>query len=232
LLTEDQKRFVDFVQHANRQGGTYHRINFGNGLVIDGEYDMREYLPYYRFPESLTGQTVLDVGTASGFFALELANRGAAVTAIDVWEGSLQRAVFTGAGAPIRYVQKSLYDLDDRFGQFDLVFCGSVLLHVWDQFAALQRLRSVCRRLAIVATGIMSPERGCNDFPVAELIGVKAVGDGGEYWTTWMPNGQALTRMMLAAGFSRAEYKGAFRLRSAPGKHNFDTPHGVVHGWV
>ena len=29
-----------------------------------------------------------------------------------------------------------------------------------------------------------------------------------------------------------AEYKGDFRLRSAPGKHNFDTPHGVVHGWT
>jgi hypothetical protein len=78
----------------------------------------------------------------------------------------------------------------------------------------------------------MPPGRGCDHFPVAELVGLKATGGGGEYWTTWMPNGQALERMMLAANFSRAEYKGAFQLRSAPGKHNFETPHGVVHGMV
>ena len=68
-------------------------------------------------------------------------------------------------------------------------------------------------------------------YPFALEIHKNFKGNG-VYWTTWMPNGEALTRMMLAAGFARAEYKGDFRLRSAAGKHNFDTPHGVVHGWV
>ena len=50
-----------FVDNVNRTGGTYHKIDFGGGLAMDGEYDMREYLPRYFFPESLLDYTVLDV---------------------------------------------------------------------------------------------------------------------------------------------------------------------------
>ncbi len=192
---------------------------------------MREYWPFYYFPEKLDGLTVLDVGTASGFFALECARRGAAVTAIDVWDGEFQRMVFDKSSG-VRYVQKNLFEMDEGFGQFDLVICGSVLLHIWDQVAALKLLRSVCRGVTVVATGIMAPERGSDHFPAAELVGQKAMGGAGEYWTTWMPNGLALERMMLAAGFPQSEYKGSFRLKSKPGKHGFDTPHGVVHGRI
>jgi hypothetical protein len=93
-------------------------------------------------------------------------------------------------------------------------------------------MRAVCRGLAVVATAVIGSDRGCDHFPAAELVGVSATGGAGEYWTTWMPNGMALERMMRAAGFASAEYQNTFRLRSVPGKHGFDTPHGVVHGRV
>src|SRR5712675_1969317 len=180
IMTRHSQSLIDFVTDVNRSGGTYHRLDFGDGLVMDGEYAMDQYWQCYGFPEDLTGLSVLDVGTASGYFAVECARRGAQVTTIDIG------------------------------------LCGSLLLHVWDQVGALKRLRAVCRGLTIVATGIMPHERGCDAFPAGELVGVKAMGGNGEYWTTWMPNGLALERMMLAAGFAQVANKGSFRLRSAP----------------
>lgn len=221
---------IDFVHSANAAGGSYHRIDFGDGLIMDGEYDMDAYWPHYGLPDSMQGLAVLDVGTASGYFARECWRRGAEVTAIDVQAGDFQRMVFTGTS--VRYVQMNLFDLSPGFGQFDLVICGSLLLHVWDQVGALKKMRGCCRDRIVVATGIIPPERGCDGFPAAELVGLGAMGGDGEYWTTWMPNALALERMLKAAGFPSVSYRGDFRLRSVPGRQNFDTPHGVIHGRV
>src|SRR3954468_6438676 len=143
---------VEFVRSVNQAGGAYHRIDFGGGLLMEGEHDMTRYLPHYGIAEDLSGMTVLDVGTAAGFFAVEFARRGADVTAIDLWDGSFQRMVFRAADVDVRYVQVDLFDLDETFGSFDVVFCGSVLIHTWDQFTAIRRLRAVCGGQAIIAT--------------------------------------------------------------------------------
>jgi SAM-dependent methyltransferase len=62
----------------------YHSVDLGNGVIIDGDYDIREVLLHYGFPERMDGMDVLDVGRGSGFFAFEFERRGAAVTATDI----------------------------------------------------------------------------------------------------------------------------------------------------
>jgi len=128
--------FINYVDEINRAGGTYHKMDFGDGLVVDGEYDMAGYLEHYGLPERLDGKRVLDVGTASGFFAFECARRGGNVTAIDVHDGNLFRDLRDGLGLEVDYVQMDLFDLEPGFGEFDLVVCGSVLLHISDIFGA------------------------------------------------------------------------------------------------
>jgi len=61
----------------------YHCVDLGNGIVTDGDYDMREYWDAYRFPD-IRGKSVLDVGRASGFFAFEFERLGADVTATEI----------------------------------------------------------------------------------------------------------------------------------------------------
>jgi len=218
-----------FVEETNAAGGTYHRLDFGGGLVVDGEYDLREYLSKYGLPDNLDGASVLDVGTASGFFAIELAKRGGKVTAIDVNDPSFAEMAFRAAGVSVVYHQMDLFDLDESFGSFDLVFCGSVLLHVWDQFNAIRRLRSVCGGRLIVATAVMPNDWRWRRIPAAKFVGARAEENGREYWATWTPNRRGMLRMLRVGGFPNAEFRSEFRLRSLPGKQNFDVLHGVFH---
>ena len=223
----DAESFRTWVEEVNQAGGTYHRMELGAGLVLDGEYDMARYFESYGIPDDLTDRTVLDVGTASGFFAFECARRGARVTAIDIHDMELMRRVRDGLGLDVTVLQKDLFNLDPAFGTFDYVICASLLLHVRDIVGALERVRSVCQNQAIVCTGIIDAVD-----PVCEFVGVQAPGGDGPYWTYWMPSMAALVRMMSAAGFSTVTEISRFTLRSAPGKNNFSTPHGVVRGEV
>ena len=61
----DAESFRTWVEEVNQAGGTYHRMELGAGLVLDGEYDMARYFESYGIPDDLTDRTVLDVGTAS-----------------------------------------------------------------------------------------------------------------------------------------------------------------------
>lgn len=217
-----------FVRDVNAAGGSYHRLDLGNGLIIDGEYDMQPYLPYYGFPTSMKGMKALDVGTASGFFAVEFERRGAEVTAIDIYDDSFFSAVSKTAGSKARYVQKNIYDLSEDFGQYDLVFCGSLLLHLRDIFGAVQCLRSVCKGQMIIATGI-NIDPIVNDMPMCEFVGQKAT--EGDYWVYWHPNMKGLVKMALRAGFSEVEEVSIFVLKGTK-TFTIGSPHGVVRAHV
>lgn len=62
----------------------YHTVDLGNGLVTPGDYDYREILPNYGFPDDMRGMNVLDVGSATGYFAFEFERRGANVTSVEL----------------------------------------------------------------------------------------------------------------------------------------------------
>lgn len=62
----------------------YHTVDLGDGLVTPGLYDYRETLRDFQFPENMQGMTVLDVGSATGFFAFEFERRGARVVSTEL----------------------------------------------------------------------------------------------------------------------------------------------------
>ena len=85
---DEQQRFYE----AARAGGLadveryqwYHTVDLGNGLVTPGVYDYRETMSAFGFPEDMSGMTVLDVGSATGFFAFEFERRGARVVSMEL----------------------------------------------------------------------------------------------------------------------------------------------------
>ncbi|MBI3894516.1 MAG: hypothetical protein HY313_01155 [Acidobacteria bacterium] len=62
----------------------YHTVDLGDGLITPGVYDYRDCWEAYHFPANLHGMTVLDVGSATGFFAFEFEKRGARVVSVEL----------------------------------------------------------------------------------------------------------------------------------------------------
>jgi len=62
----------------------YHTVELPDGLITPGQYDFRETIAAFPFPRDMRGMRVLDVGSATGFFAFEFARRGAHVISVEL----------------------------------------------------------------------------------------------------------------------------------------------------
>ena len=200
----------------------YHTIELGPGVVTPGYFDTRAAAQLVPMPASLAGKRCLDVGTYDGFWAFEMERRGAAeVVAVDVldpdrwdWPGDAEpqtRAEIgdhkrashgfelarAALGSRVERRDLSVYELDAAgLGEFDFVYCGSLLLHLRDPVGALMRIRAVCRGTLLledvidVGLTLRFPRR-----PVAGLDG-----RGRPWW--WRANVAGLRRMLESAGFT------------------------------
>ena len=199
----------------------YHTMELAPGLETPGWHDTRPIVDDLPLPASLAGKRCLDVGTFDGFWAFELERRGArggargrrprppAVGLAGGQHGGGDRShrppqgkgegfeiAKRELGSNVERLERSVYDLDpEEIGRFDLVYLGSLLVHLRDPVRALEALRSVCDGTLIVVDGIdlelslLQPRR-----PVATLDG-----RGRPWW--WYPNQAGLARMVEAGGF-------------------------------
>jgi tRNA (mo5U34)-methyltransferase len=222
----------------------YHAIDLGSGLVTPGIFDHRPYLPFFGIPKDLSGKTVLDIGAASGFFSFEMERRGGLVTATDLpsmtdhdfgpvyratvdvpGDDSYIRQPFLLAreilGSKVVRREISVYEMTpESLGTFDLVFCGSVLLHLTDPVRALWKIRKVTSGMAIIAT-VIDPSPSSE--PVAAFHGNRR----GDVW--WIPNRAGFEAMVQSAGFASWEWFSEFRLDYRDGRMGH--PHGVIRAW-
>jgi tRNA (mo5U34)-methyltransferase len=200
----------------------YHTMELAPGLVTPGWFDLRPIVERLPWPD-VRGLRCLDVGTFDGFLAFELERRGAAeVVCTDLaderqWDWppdtraqgpSRLEALVPQRGqgfeiacdaydSRVERIELSVYDLSpERVGRFDVVVCGSLLLHLRDPLRALEAIRSVCGRSFLSAEEI---RLGLSTIhrrrPLAELNG------SGELLQWWVPNAAGHRRMVFAAGF-------------------------------
>jgi tRNA (mo5U34)-methyltransferase len=215
----------------------YHTIDLGNGLTSRGIFDHRPVIQCFGLPESLEGKTCLDVGTGDGFFAFEMERRGAArVVAIDIARcedfdllPQIKPRLLLADEGPHRFKFQlahmmrqsrvefkvcNIYDLSpETVGMFDVVFCGSMLLHLQNPLRALSNIRTVTREMAIIET--LVNEELEEKFPGKPWLsfGIRHVelflGENCVYWgfTT-----KALEDMLAYAGFAETQPQKPFRL--------------------
>jgi tRNA (mo5U34)-methyltransferase len=215
----------------------YHTLELAPGVVTPGWFDLRPVADRLPWPD-VAGKRCLDVGTYDGFLAFELERRGASeVVATDIggheeWDwplalrerGPAYLAQLAGPkgngfeiarqalGSKVERVLASVYDLSsERIGKFDVVVCGSLLLHLRDPVGALGAIRSVCEGSFLSAEQVdlrlsaMRPRQ-----PLAR------VGPGDEVqW--WVPNAAAHERMLEAAGFAVERRSRLYAVPFGPG---------------
>jgi len=125
-------------------------------------------------------------------------------------------------GSQVIKKEINIYDISpETVGKFDVVFCGSLLLHLTDPLRALFNIREVTKELAIIATMIdLSPSKQ----PQALFLG----GLNGISW--WAPNLDCLVQMAKSAGFKDVQLVSTFNLTSLDQQSS--TPHAVIKAWV
>jgi tRNA (mo5U34)-methyltransferase len=225
----------------------YHTLDLGDGVVTRGLFDHRPVIDRYLIPADLSGMRCLDVGTMDGFWAFEMERRGAEeVVAADLrdpdqldwpplWRERIEDESLdamkadrfalarTALGSQVQRVERSAYDLDADLGQFDLVFCGDLLVHLKDPVTALERIRGVCRGSAIICNPVVRFRFG-RRRPLARF-------DGIDEFQWWLLSEAAMERMVRAAGFRRVERGPSFELPPARGG-KWKGLRGIVRGFV
>jgi tRNA (mo5U34)-methyltransferase len=202
----------------------YHTIEVAPGVVTPGWFDLRPIVDRLPWPD-VRGRRCLDIGTYDGFFAFELERRGASeVVATDIadqelWDwpprlrargveylrtvaGSKKGAGFEIArellGSSARLRQISVYDLGpERVGEFDVVVCGSLLLHLRDPLRALSAIRSVCTERFLSTNQVeLRLSLLYRRRPLARLGGLS------DLCQWWIPNARGHRQMLEMASFA------------------------------
>jgi tRNA (mo5U34)-methyltransferase len=216
----------------------YHTIELAPGVVTPGWFDLRGIVDRLPWPD-VRGKRCLDVGPYDGFLSFELERRGAAeVIAADIasaadwdWPARMralgpaalaeQAGPDPGGGFEIarealsssaRRVEVSVYDLSEAtVGSFDVVVCGSLLLHLRDPVRALEAIRGVCREAFLSAETI---------DPLLTLVSPRRPGTrfrGGERMQWLIPNRAAHAAMLAAAGFELDRVTRPYAIPLGPG---------------
>jgi tRNA (mo5U34)-methyltransferase len=216
----------------------YHTIEVAPGIETPGWFDLRPIVELMPWPD-VEGKRCLDVGPYDGFLSFELERRGAAeVVAADIsgpeeWDLAIRQrearaetiASLAGTdpgggfkvarellGSSVERVEVSVYDLSPaRVGEFDVVVCGSLMLHLKDPVRALEAIRSVCRE-RFLSSETINPALTLlsRRKPLATLRG----GDRGQWW---IPNAAGHRRMLESGGFDIESQSKPYSIPLGPG---------------
>jgi O-methyltransferase len=203
----------------------YHTIEFPDGKIIEGVWDLRGHEKEYLGELPLTGKTVLEFGPASGFLSRSIAESGAALTVFDLPIGSspeimpfpnadVQAIAASGAesagrlrnswwytkekfGFEARAVYGDIYHLPEDIGTYDISIFGAILVHLSSPFQALREAAAVTRETMIITDVVSVP-------PVPGLPGLMQIGTstppiGHIHW--WNYSVEAFQTMLRRLGF-------------------------------
>ena len=107
-------------------------------------------------------------------------------------------------GSKVERVNWSIYDaLPEDLGTFDIVFCGSVLIHLRDQVLAIERIGNLCSG-TFISVEAYDPWLNLLPFPIARWQAAREAAV-----VFWEPNVRAWKGMLTTAGFRESSRRGS-----------------------
>jgi tRNA (mo5U34)-methyltransferase len=219
---------LEAAPHADRElaelGPWFHNLHLPDGRQTAPDHPLGDF-PAFKWrelepalPGDLSGARALDIGCNAGFYAIELARRGADVLAIDHDPRYLRQAAwardrFELAGR-IELRRLDVYDLARVEETFDLVLFMGVLYHLRYPLLALDLVAGRTRDLLVLQT-LTAPgdeivetpfDLPLDDrerlrepgWPAAAFVEHSLAGDPTNWW---VPNAGAVEAMVRTAGF-------------------------------
>jgi len=177
----------------------YHQIEVAPGLITPGVHASAIALQRLELPDDCRGLRVLDIGARDGFFSFEMERRGADVLAMDHvppdQTGFAVAAELVGSRVP--YKTANVYDLDDSWGQFDIVLFLGVLYHLRNPLLALDKIRAVCSGRMWLESHVMTDSKS---VPLARFYPRDELNKDFSNW--WGPNLACLKAMVESCNFA------------------------------
>ena len=220
------------IQEEIKQlGPWFHNLHLPGGEQTAPNHTLGDF-PAFKWrdlqahlPADLTGWRVLDVGCNAGYYAVELARRGAQVLGIDVDPHYLRQAAWVarqfGLESRIELRQLQVYDVARLDGEFDLIWYMGVLYHLRYPLLSLDILARKTRRLLMFQTLTMPgqddqpvpPDFSLDDrqqmlaphWPKMAFIEKRMAGDPTNWWA---PNHACIEAMLRSCGLRVAARPG------------------------
>lgn len=206
----------------------FHNLHLPDGSQTNPDHALGDF-PRYKWeqissaiPQDLHGWQVLDIGCNAGFYSLELAKRGAQVTAIDIDPHYLRQARWAasvhGLDDRIEFHQMQLYQLALWDRKFDLIWFMGVLYHLRYPLLALDIVRQRAKGLMLFQTltapgdQVFKAEENypldhrevliADGWPRMSFIENRLAGDPTNWWA---PNHACVEAMLRSSGFKNIQ---------------------------
>jgi len=155
-------------------GPWFHNLHLPDGSETCPGHPLGDF-PHFKWrelepalPSDLHGATVLDVGCNAGFYTIELARRGAVVTALDVNEHYLAQARWAaqicGVSARVTFERCQVYALSRARRRWDLVLFLGVLYHLRYPMLGLD-IVSRCVGQKLILQSLSTPDDAALEVP-------------------------------------------------------------------
>jgi tRNA (mo5U34)-methyltransferase len=212
-------------------GPWFHNLHLPDGRTTAPGHPLGDF-PAFKWrqlegalPRDLSGWSALDVGCNAGFYAFELARRGADVTAIDVDEHYLRQGRWAcalyGLEERVEFRRLHVYDLARSNDRFDLVLFMGILYHLRYPLLGLDIVAEKTHRLLVLQTltapgfevADAPPDLSIDDrarlrepgWPTLSFVEHRLAGDPTNWWA---PNHAAVEAMTRTAGLKVIERPG------------------------